>query len=153
MYQVSQYFMGVLFNLHNRPIWGKLTSLMSQKRTARPKEVKSMSLWFKLKNYRGVPFVVQRKRIQLLSMRTWVWSLASVGQGSSVAVSCGVGFRHGWIPSCCGCGVDRQLQLWFDPSLGTSICCGCSPKKTPPPKIVAPDTRVLGNFSSTIWLS
>ena len=20
-----------------------------------------------------------------------------------------------WIPSCCGCGVGRQLQLWFDP--------------------------------------
>ena len=27
------------------------------------------------------------------------------------------------------CGVDWQLQLWFNPSLGTSICCRCGPKK------------------------
>ena len=30
---------------------------------------------------------------------------------------------------CCGCGVSRQLQLQFSPSLGTSICCRCSSKK------------------------
>ena len=30
---------------------------------------------------------------------------------------------------CCGCGVGWQLQLQFDPSLGTSICCKCTPKK------------------------
>ena len=30
---------------------------------------------------------------------------------------------------CCGCGEGRQLQLWFDPSLGTSKRCGCGPKK------------------------
>ena len=28
------------------------------------------------------------------------------------------------IPSCCGCSVGQQLQLQFDPYLGTSICCG-----------------------------
>ena len=32
---------------------------------------------------------------------------------------------------CCGCGVGRQLQLSDQtPSLGTSICLGCGPKKT-----------------------
>ena len=30
---------------------------------------------------------------------------------------------------CCGCGVGWRLQLQFSPSLGTSKCCGCSPKE------------------------
>ena len=31
---------------------------------------------------------------------------------------------------CChGCGIGQQLQLQLDPSLGTSICCWCGPKK------------------------
>ena len=30
----------------------------------------------------------------------------------------------------CGCGVGRQLQLRFNPSLGTSMCHRYSPKKT-----------------------
>ena len=30
---------------------------------------------------------------------------------SGIAVSCGVGVDAAWIPSCCGCGVGRQLQL------------------------------------------
>ena len=30
---------------------------------------------------------------------------------------------------CCGCGEGQWLQLWFDPSLGTSICYRCGPKK------------------------
>ena len=34
------------------------------------------------------------------------------------------------IPHCCGYGVGQQLQLWFDPRLGTSICHRCGPKKT-----------------------
>ena len=34
-----------------------------------------------------------------------------------------------WIPHCCGCGVGWQLQLHLDPSLGTPICLGCSPRK------------------------
>ena len=34
------------------------------------------------------------------------------------------------IPSCCGCGIGQQLYLRFDdPSLRTSICRGCGPKK------------------------
>ena len=51
-------------------------------------------------------------------------------KGSSVAVSCGVGSRLGRIWRCYGCGVDRQLQLLFDPlARGTSICYGCGPKR------------------------
>ena len=40
-----------------------------------------------------------------------------------------------WVPDaarilpCCGCGVGRQLQLRFDPKLGTSIPCMCGHKK------------------------
>ena len=30
---------------------------------------------------------------------------------------------------CCGCGVGQQLQLRFDPYLGTSICWGCGPRR------------------------
>ena len=49
-------------------------------------------------------------------------------------MSCGVGRRHGSYP--------KLLWLWrrlaatahSTPSLGTSICRGCSPKKTPPKK-------------------
>ena len=33
------------------------------------------------------------------------------------------------IPSCCGYGIGRQLQLGVDSQLGTSICCGYGPKK------------------------
>ena len=35
-----------------------------------------------------------------------------------------------WIPSCCQRGVGQRIQLQLDPSLGTSICHGCGPKKT-----------------------
>ena len=42
---------------------------------------------------------------------TWPYS---VGQGSSVAVSCGVGW---------------QLHLQLDPRAGNSVCLECSPKK------------------------
>ena len=36
-----------------------------------------------------------------------------------------------WICHCCGCSIGLQLQLWFAPSLGTSICHrrGCKKKK------------------------
>ena len=36
-------------------------------------------------------------------------------KGSGVAMSCGVGCRQAWIPSCCGSGVGWWLQLGFDP--------------------------------------
>ena len=48
------------------------------------------------KSQHGVPIMVQRKRIQLGTMRLRVRALALlVGQGSSVAMSCGVGRRRG----------------------------------------------------------
>jgi len=33
------------------------------------------------------------------------------------------------ISHCCGCDAGQQLQLQLEPSLGASICRGCSPKK------------------------
>ena len=74
--------------------------------------------------------MAQWKRICLILMRMQVRSLASVGLGSGVAVSCGVGHR---------CDLDGVLQwLWFGcesssdltPSLGPFLCCGCGPEKT-----------------------
>ena len=38
----------------------------------------------------------------------------SVGEGSGIATSCGLG-DAAWIPRCCGCGVGQQLQLQFHP--------------------------------------
>ena len=63
----------------------------------------------------GVPLVAQRKQIRLASMRMQVRSVASL---SGLRIWC-----------CYSCGVGRQLQLQFNPGLGTSICHGCSPKK------------------------
>ena len=34
-----------------------------------------------------------------------------------------------WIPHCCGCGIGQKLWLQCDPSLGTSTCGGCGPRK------------------------
>ena len=63
----------------------------------------------------GVPVVVHWKRIQLVSMRMQVPSLASLrGLRIGIAVSCGVGGRHGsdaQIWRCCGCGIGQQLQV------------------------------------------
>ena len=44
--------------------------------------------------------------------------LRSVGEGSSVAVSCGVGQGMAQIPHGSGCGVGRRLKLQFDPESG-----------------------------------
>lgn len=39
-------------------------------------------------------------------------------------------FAHvAWIWDCYVCGIGSQVQLWFHPSLGTSICCRCGPQK------------------------
>ena len=71
--------------------------------------------------------MVQCKQIQLVSMRMWVRSLASLsGQQYSVAVSCGVDHRSGVAVAVAvtgSCGSD------LTPSLGTSICHRCSTKK------------------------
>ena len=51
-------------------------------------------------------------RVRLGTMGTWV---CSVGWGSGVAVGCGVGQGRARIPSCCGSGIGRWLQLQFSP--------------------------------------
>ena len=67
--------------------------------------------------------------MQIRGCRLDLWPY-SVGQRSGIAVSYGIG---------CRCGSDPEL-LWqcfrpaavssvSTPSLGTSICCRCSPKK------------------------
>ena len=64
-------------------------------------------------------------------MRMWVRSLALLsGLGSGIAMSCGVGCRHGSDPELLGLCKSLKLQLQFAPSLRTSICCRYSPKKT-----------------------
>ena len=55
---------------------------------------------------------------------------AQRGRRSGIAMRCGVGHRHSSDPPCFSCGVGQQLRLQLDPCLGTSICCGCGPKKT-----------------------
>ena len=62
----------------------------------------------------GVPVMAQRKRIQLTSVRTGLRSLASLpGLGSSVAMICGVGHRHGLDPA--------FLWLWCRPAAAAPI--------------------------------
>ena len=74
--------------------------------------------------------MAQCKRLELVSVRMQVRSLASVVWGSGIAMSCGVGRGHGLDP--------MLLWLWCrpaavalmrPPSLGTSMCHGCGPKK------------------------
>ena len=78
----------------------------------------------------GVPIVMQQKRTRLVSMRIQVQSLASVGGGSSVAMSCGAGHRCGsdpvWLWLCCRLAATAPKST---ASLGISICLMCSPKK------------------------
>ena len=80
---------------------------------------------------RGVPIVMQQKWIWLVSMRMWVPSLASLS-GSGI-----------WSCHELWCRSQMQLGYWvavavavasnyssdLTPSLGTSICCRCGPKK------------------------
>ena len=62
-----------------------------------------------------VPDVAQQKQIWLVSMRLQVQCLASLS-GLRIRrcreLWCR---RQAQIPHCCGCGVGRQLQLWFNP--------------------------------------
>ena len=53
----------------------------------------------------------------------------SVGSGSGVAVSCGVGRRPGSDPALLWLWCRSIYSCDWTPSLGTSICCRCSPKK------------------------
>ena len=57
-------------------------------------------------------------------MRTWIQSLALLSRLRLWRC------RELWSKSCCcGCGVSQQLQPNSTPSLGTSTCCTCGPKK------------------------
>ena len=69
----------------------------------------------KKKKKKEFPLWLRRLRTQLGSMRMQVhpWP-HSVDEGSSLAKSCGVGHR---------------LSSDSTPSLGTSMCCRCGPKK------------------------
>ena len=73
----------------------------------------------------GVPVAAQWKRIRLGTMAS-----RSVGGGSGVAMSCGVGGRRGSDPALpwLWCR-PAAVALIRPPNLGTSICRGCSPKK------------------------
>ena len=54
------------------------------------------------------------------------------------------------IPSCCGCGVGRWLQLQLDPSLGTSIC---RPQKTKKKKKKKKSHQVKFSSLTLSWSS
>ena len=62
----------------------------------------------------GVPVMAQQWQTQPVSMRIWVWSLASLsGLGSGFVVSCGVGRR---------CSAESMLLwLWCRPAAKASI--------------------------------
>ena len=83
----------------------------------------------------GVPVVAQWKQIRLGSIRMWVQSLASLG-GSGIWHCCELWYR--WqtrLGSRVAVAVQQLLCLWSScssnstPSLGTSICSRCGPKK------------------------
>ena len=75
----------------------------------------------------GVPIIMQCKWIQLGTMRLPVWSLASLsGLRSGVAVSCGVGCRHGsdlaWLWLCCKVAATAPIKpLAWDPPYAVSV--------------------------------
>ena len=76
--------------------------------------------------------MVQQKRIHLGTMRLWVWSLALL---SGFRIQC---FHELWcrLQTWLGSGVAMAVMKASSyssnstPSLGTSICRGCGPKKT-----------------------
>ena len=92
----------------------------------------AISLNFAFKNPSlGVPVVVQWKWIWLVSMRTWVWSLASLSRlriqhcrelwcRSQTRLGSGVAVAVVYTNNC---------SSYSTPSLGTSICYRYSPKK------------------------
>ena len=76
--------------------------------------------------------MAQQKQIRLGSMRLWVRSLASFS-GLRIGCCCELGcrsqtrLRSGIAVSVVSAG---SCSSDLTPSLGTSMCCGCSPKKT-----------------------
>ena len=86
----------------------------------------------KRKKDMGIPIMAQQKRIWLASMRTQFLSLASLS---------GLRIQHcrelwcslqTWLRSYVAVAVASAsgCSSGLTPSLGTSICCWCSPKKT-----------------------
>ena len=79
--------------------------------------------YFNMKSYKILiqsrlpefPLWLRRLRTWLISMRMWVWSLASLS-GLKICHCC----KLQW---CCRCSSNST------PCLGTSICCRCSHKK------------------------
>ena len=80
----------------------------------------------------GVPIVAQWKRIRLGTMRLWVQSLASLG-GLRIQ-HCGELWCRSQIQVRSGVAVAvvqaSSHSSDLTPSLGTSICHRCGPKKT-----------------------
>ena len=92
-------FLAYLNELEGEPhkswnlFWFTAVSLVCRRAPAQSR--KSKCSW-------GIPVVAQCKWIWLVSMRMWVWSLASFS----------------------------GLRIMLTTSLGTSKCCRCSPKKS-----------------------
>ena len=79
----------------------------------------------------GFPVMAQQKRIWLVSMKMWVRSLASLS-GSGIQRCCELWCRsqtqlgsHIAVAAMWASGYSSDVT----PHLGTSICCGCGPKK------------------------
>ena len=83
-----------------------------------------------IKKGKGVPIVVQQKRIQLGTMRFQVRSLASLS-GLRTRACCELWCRlQMWLESGVAVAVASSYSSDWAPSLGTSTCRWCSPKKT-----------------------
>ena len=84
---------------------------------------------FYVENDVGVPIVAQQRQIWLVSMKMRVWSLTLL---SGLRIWC---CQELWyrLQMWLGCGVavavDGSCNSNWTPSLGTSICPGCGPKK------------------------
>ena len=79
----------------------------------------------------GVLLVVQQKRIQLVSMRIWVGSLASPS-GSGIQCCPELWYRSQMRLGTCmamALAVASSCSSDLTPSLGTSLCRECGPKK------------------------
>ena len=82
-------------------------------------------------HYIGVPVVTQQKRIRLVSTRMRIPSLTSLS-GLRIWHCCGLWcMLQTWLGSCVAVAVVWAGSCSSDstPSLGTSICRGCGPKK------------------------